>query len=187
MPHDAGRKTNEHGTQRLRISAAERLRIRRPKKTEKTMKCDFKFTYDRYDSTDALPEDERKLILQAQEACKTAYAPYSEFNVGAAALLESGRTVIGSNQESEVFPAGICAERNLLFHHQALTPDDKIVKLAIASDPSQRECYPCGICRQVLVDVEKRQGAPIRVIMSGSGTASAVNSAADLLPFTFEL
>ena len=73
------------------------------------MKCDFKFTYDRYDSTDALPEDERQLILQAQEACKTAYAPYSEFNVGAAALLESGRTVIGSNQESEVFPAGICA------------------------------------------------------------------------------
>lgn len=151
------------------------------------MKRDFKFTYDRFESSETMPEDERQLVALAEEACKTAYAPYSQFKVGAAALLESGRTVIGSNQESEVFPAGTCAERNLLFNHQALTPDDKIIKFAIASDPSERECYPCGICRQVLVDVEKRQGAPIRVIMSGGGTASAVDSAADLLPFIFEL
>ena len=59
--------------------------------------------------------------------------------------------------------------------------------LAIASDPSERECYPCGQCRQVMVDVERRQGAPMRVIMSGGGTATAVDSAALLLPFTFVL
>ena len=117
------------------------------------MRTDFTFRFDRYASLTELPEDEQRLVEQAELACATAHAPYSNFHVGAAALLESGRTVIGSNQESEVYPAGICAERNLLFHHQALSPDDRIVKLAIASDPSARECYPCGICRQVLVDV----------------------------------
>ena len=141
------------------------------------MKTDFTFRFDRYASLTEMPEDEQRLVEQAELACATAHAPYSNFHVGAAALLESGRVVIGSNQESEVYPAGICAERNLLFHHQALSPDDRIVKLAIASDPSQRECYPCGGCRQVILDVERRQGSPIRVIMSGNGTASIVESA----------
>ena len=70
---------------------------------------------------------------------------------------------------------------------QANHADDPIEALAIASDPSERECYPCGQCRQVLVDVERRQGTPLRVIMSGGGTASVVSSATLLLPFTFKL
>ena len=99
-----------------------------------------------------------------------------------------GRRILsGSNIESEVFPAGLCAERSLLFYAQANFADDPIETLAIASDPSDRECYPCGQCRQVMVDVERRQGCPMRVIMSGSGTASAVETAAQLLPFTFIL
>ena len=106
--------------------------------------------------------------------------------VAAAVLSKSGKIYTGVCVDT-CSTLGICAERNLLFHHQALSPDDRIVKLAIASDPSLRECYPCGICRQVLVDVEKRQGRPIRVIMSGAGTATAVDSTKDLLPFTFEL
>jgi cytidine deaminase len=61
------------------------------------------------------------------------------------------------------------------------------VTLAIASDPSERECYPCGRCRQVLVDVERRQKSPIRVIMYGGGSASVVRSTELLLPFTFKL
>ena len=136
-----------------------------------------------------MPEDEQQLVEQAELACSTAPAPYSNFHVGAAALLESGRMVIGSNQESEVYPAGICAERNLLFHHQALSPDDRIVKLAIASDPSQRECYPCGICRQVLSEFCDGDFVVLlaKNIMSGAGTATAVDSTKDLLPFTFEL
>ena len=59
--------------------------------------------------------------------------------------------------------------------------------LAIASDPSERECYPCGACRQVILDVQRRQGVPIRLIMSGNGSASVVESADALLPFTFQL
>ena len=101
--------------------------------------------------------------------------------------LRSGKILYGSNFESEVYPAGLCAERTLMFYAQANYADDPIETLAIASDPSERECYPCGQCRQVMVDVERRQGAPMRVVMSGGGTATAVDSAALLLPFTFVL
>ena len=93
----------------------------------------------------------------------------------------------GSNFESEGFPAGLCAERSLLFYLQANHADDPIETLAIASQPSEKECYPCGQCRQVMLDVERRQGSPIRIIMSGAGTASVVDTAAKLLPFTFKL
>ena len=65
--------------------------------------------------------------------------------------------------------------------------DDPIEALAIASEPSERECYPCGQCRQVLLDAERRQGSPIRIIMSGAGGATVVDSAVRLLPFTFQL
>lgn len=151
------------------------------------MEREMKLAYRHYDSIDLMPADERELVEAAQQACQSAIATYSNFRVGAAARLQSGRIVTGSNIESEVYPAGLCAERTLLYHHQATTPDDKIVALAIASVPSLRECYPCGQCRQVLHDVEKRQGADYRVIMSGGGSASVVERAGDLLPFTFSL
>lgn len=151
------------------------------------MEKTFRFDYTRYDSPAQMPEEDRQLIDQALRATEGAYAPYSHFRVGAAARLRSGRIVRGSNQESEVFPAGICAERSLLFHTLAEHPDDPIEALAIASSPSERECYPCGQCRQVLLDAERRQGSPMRIIMYGGGTATAVDSAELLLPFTFRL
>ncbi len=151
------------------------------------MEKQFRFDYEHYASLDELPEADRRLVEAAQAATTRAHAPYSHFRVGAAARLRSGRILHGSNIESEVFPAGLCAERSLLFYAQANYADDPIETLAIASDPSERECYPCGQCRQVMVDVERRQGAPMRVIMSGNGTASAVATATMLLPFTFIL
>lgn len=131
--------------------------------------------------------EDRELCDMARIACADAYAPYSGFRVGAAARLKSGRIIAGSNQESEVFPAGMCAERTLLFHWQARYSGDPIEAMAIASIPGERECYPCGACRQVLLDSESRQGSPIRVIMCGGESASAVASARDLLPFRFAL
>ncbi len=147
----------------------------------------FRFDYEHYATLDELPEADRRLVEAAQEATTRAHAPYSHFRVGAAARLRSGRILHGSNIESEVFPAGLCAERSLLFYAQANYADDPIETLAIASNPSERECYPCGQCRQVMVDVERRQGAPMRVIMSGNGSASVVATATMLLPFTFIL
>lgn len=147
----------------------------------------LEISYRHYASIDQMPAEEQALVEEAQKALKQAHAPYSKFNVGAAARLRSGRIMHAANFESEVFPAGLCAERSLLFYLQTNFPEDAIEALAIASVPSERECYPCGQCRQVLVDVERRQGSPLRVIMSGGGTASVVEHAADLLPFTFKL
>ena len=151
------------------------------------MKQEHRFTFEHYASLAELSADDRALVEAARQATSHAHADYSNFHVGAAARLESGRIITGSNQESEVFPAGLCAERTLLFHQQSESPNDRIVDFAIASDPDLRECYPCGQCRQVLHDVEKRQGRDFRVIMSGGGTATVVKRASDLLPFLFEL
>lgn len=143
--------------------------------------------YLHYSDPEELSAEDRELVAEAVRATRGAHAPYSKFRVGAAARLRSGRILMGSNFESEVFPAGLCAERSLLFYAEANYADDPIETLAVASDPSERECYPCGQCRQVMVDVERRQGSPMRVIMCGGGTASEVKTAADLLPFTFKL
>ncbi len=151
------------------------------------MEKQYRFDYEHYEALSDLPEADRQLVAKAQRATARAHAPYSNFRVGAAARLRSGKVLCGSNIESEVFPAGLCAERTLLFYAQANCADDPIETLAIASVPSERECYPCGQCRQVMVDVERRQGSPIRVIMSGGGTASVLPCAASLLPFTFIL
>jgi cytidine deaminase len=143
--------------------------------------------YERYPSIDDLSAEDIELVREAEEATKSANARYSNFHVGAAVRLQSGRRLHASNFESEVYPAGLCAERSLLFYIEANFGDDPVVALAIASDPSERECYPCGQCRQVIVDVERRQKSPIRVIMTGAGSATVVDSAEKLLPFTFKL
>ena len=82
-------------------------------------KQEFTFDYAHYAPLDALPESDRELTARAADACGTAYAPYSGFRVGAAALLEDGTILTASNQESEVFPSGMCAERSLLYYLQA--------------------------------------------------------------------
>jgi cytidine deaminase len=151
------------------------------------MKKEHRFDFESYEGLAGMAEADRELTLRAREACAGSFSPYSGFKVGAAARLRSGAVVTASNQESEVFPEGMCAERILLWEWQAHHADDPIEALAIASVPDERECYPCGGCRQVLLDVERRQGSPIRVIMSSGTTASVVGTAQDLLPFGFTL
>lgn len=144
-------------------------------------------TYHHFDSLESLPKAEKELIEAARRATEKAFAPYSEFRVGAAALLRSGEVVSAANCESEVYPSGMCAERVLLYHLQINHADDPIVAFAIASVPAERECYPCGSCRQTLLDAQKRQQSPIRIIMSSQDSATVVDSAEELLPFSFKL
>ena len=151
------------------------------------MEKKLEINFHHYASMAQMPAEERALVEEAQKALKQAHAPYSNFHVGAAARLRSGKILSAANFESEVYPAGLCAERSLLFYLQTNFPDDVVEALAIASEPSERECYPCGQCRQVIVDVERRQKTPIRVIMTGAGSATVVDSAEKLLPFTFKL
>ena len=143
-------------------------------------------SYEHY-TLDTLPTSDSELVKAAFEATTQAYAPFSGFKVGAAARLRSGEIITAANCESEVFPSGLCAERSLLYHYATNHADNPIEAMAIASNPSERECYPCGACRQVMLDTENRQQSPIRIVMAGGGTATVVNSAKDLLPFTFKL
>ena len=144
-------------------------------------------TYHHFDSLESLPKADKELIEAARKATEKAFAPYSEFRVGAAALLRSGEVVSAANCESEVYPSGMCAERVLLYHLQINHANDPIVAFAIASVPVERECYPCGSCRQTLLDAQKRQQSPIRIIMSSQESATVVDSAEELLPFSFKL
>jgi cytidine deaminase len=142
-------------------------------------------------NSNELQDPDRRLVELARQACRTAWAPYSGFRVGAAARLDDETTLAASNQESAVFPEGMCAERILLYWLQANYAGWKIVAVALAAErdgkPVEREVYPCGGCAQVFADTEKRQGAPIRILMCGAETCTIVDSAKSLIPYTFEL
>jgi cytidine deaminase len=151
----------------------------------------FEFEYDLLDHIGLLGKEDQELLEAAKNATKTAYAPYSNFNVGAAARLSSGQIVIGSNQESTSFPVGICAERTLLNSVGSQFPALSITTMAISYQPegkdSNEPISPCGMCRQSLLDYENRYGAPIKIILSGmKGNVMIIKSASNLLPFGFD-
>ena len=118
-----------------------------------------------------------------------AYAPYSNFYVGAALRLANGIIVTGANQENAAFPSGLCAERTALFAAQANYPDQPVSTLAIvarnANGLLDEPVSPCGACRQVILGVEDRYKQPIRVLLYGKKGVYSLQSAKDLLPFSF--
>jgi cytidine deaminase len=138
---------------------------------------------------DELDEADKVLVKAAREASSGAYAPFSGFSVGAAVLLANGEIITGNNQENTAFPSGLCAERVAVFFANARYPDVPIVAVAIASSvagkPSEKCVYPCGACRQVLLQSELRFGNKMRVLMAGAGEIHATDSAGDLLPLSF--
>ena len=93
-----------------------------------------------------------KLIQMAIDNQKNSYAPYSKFNVSAAALMGSGKVYLGVNVETAAYPAGVCAERNAIFH-AIQEGERKLVAVAIVGGPNYTitdYCAPCGVCRQVM-------------------------------------
>ena len=137
-----------------------------------------------------LDEEERQLIDAARQATRHSYAPYSHFAVGAAALLANGTIITGTNQENASSPAGICAERTAVFHANSRYPHQAIKTIAIAAatekDFTEYPTPPCGICRQVMLETEKRYAHPIRLLLYGKQYIYVVNSIADLLPLSFD-
>ena len=126
----------------------------------------------------------------ARKATANAYAPYSNFRVGAAIRLGNGQIISGSNQENASFPAGICAERVVLSAASAGFPGIPVTDLALTyvneSGHSTHPISPCGICRQTLLEYEQRFNQSIRLILGGiSGEIYIVNRATELLPFAF--
>jgi len=138
-----------------------------------------------------LSDEDQLLLKKAKEARLTAHAPYSQFTVGAAALLEDGKVVLGSNQENRSYPSGLCAERVCLFHAQAYYPDSIITKLAVVAFPAQSEhadpAHPCGGCRQVMVEVQQRQKRDFKLLLLyPNDEVLVLEKATDLMPFPFE-
>lgn len=132
-----------------------------------------------------ISETYRQLIDEAYKVAENAYAPYSSFRVGAAALLDSGRIDGASNQENIAYPSGMCAERVLINYLTSNFKDDKIKMLAVVSPDAKELVTPCGACRQVMAEVIKRQGFDFEVLVIDSGTLYSIN-AGDLLPFAFD-
>ena len=139
-----------------------------------------------------LSAEERKLTESALEATRRSYAPYSNFHVGAAVLLEDGTIVTGTNQENVAYPSGLCAERTALFYANSQYPEVAVKALAIAGcskheGMNRTPISPCGACRQVMVETEKRFDKPMKVLLCGSEEVYVAESAASLLPLSFEL
>lgn len=148
-------------------------------------------SYDEYDSIDDLPSIDGRLLSDAMAATVGAYAPYSGFHVGAALLLGDGTIVRGSNQENVAYPSGLCAERTAIFAASAQRPEMRsYIALAIVGrnlDGEYCEASPCGACRQVLVEYERNQGHPMRVLCYlANGRVRVFEKASDLLPFSFD-
>ncbi|MBZ4041719.1 cytidine deaminase [Flavobacterium hibisci] len=144
-----------------------------------------------FDTLQELPNDVRNLMSQAIEIRKKAYAPYSQFKVGAALLLDNGKIILGSNQENAAYPSGLCAERVAIFHAGSIYPEAKILKMAItaASDLNQTHAPipPCGSCRQSIAEYEIKQDTPIEIYFMGEiGVIYQSASLKNLLPFMFD-
>ena len=148
------------------------------------------FSYQVFASLDALSIHDQALFIKAQEALALAHAPYSKFNVGAAAILENGEIIKGSNQENASYPIGICAERVLLSTASTLQSKVPIITMAITYHNERGgnniPIAPCGMCRQAIAEYESIVNKPMRIILGGAtGEIYVIEKAADLLPFGF--
>lgn len=138
-----------------------------------------------YSNPDDLPEQDKMLLLSARDAGHNAYAPYSGFRVGAAALLENGEIIKGNNQENAAYPSGLCAERVALFYASANFPSVGVKALAI-SNVNNKDTKPCGACRQVIAEYEDLSGMPIRIILDGGNSITVFEGIDNLLPLRFK-
>jgi cytidine deaminase len=144
-----------------------------------------------YSGLDELPTKVSELFKKAQEAREKAYAPYSNFTVGAAILLDNGEVITGSNQENASFPSGLCAERTAIYYAGAQFPLNKIKIMAIVAGSKNHKTTtpipPCGACRQAVAEYEIKQDQPIEIYFMGEeGEVVKSNSLKNLLPLTFD-
>jgi cytidine deaminase len=156
------------------------------------MKQEYKFGFEVFDDISELTSQDAALLEEARKTTQKAYAPYSNFLVGAVAICNNGQKVYGSNQENASYPVGICAERVLLSSASMIQTDEPIKTMAISYNnlstkgESNKPISPCGMCRQYLTEYEERTKQPIRMILSGmEGKVMIIESASQLLPFSF--
>lgn len=144
-----------------------------------------------YDDIEELPEDVQNLMKAASDARENAYAPYSNFKVGAAILLDNKKIITGNNQENAAYPSGLCAERVAIFHAASQYPEAKILKLALTAKSENQilriPTPPCGACRQTIAEYETKQEHPVTIFFMGEkGKIVQVDSIKALLPLIFD-
>ena len=115
----------------------------------------------------------------AREASRNAYAPYSNFRVGAAILTEGGGIHAGCNVENASYGLAICAERNAAAAMALANPADREIRLVAVFSPDASPCFPCGACRQVL----REFGCKEVVVEEAAGLSRYPFE--DILPYSF--
>ncbi len=144
-----------------------------------------------FENLEELPNDVQSLMQAAKEARLNAYAPYSNFYVGVAILMDNGEIITGSNQENASYPSGLCAERTAIFYAGAKFPKAKMIRMAIIAGSNHNKTTepipPCGACRQSIAEYEVKQDAPIEIFFMGEvGKVVKSKSLANLLPLMFD-
>ena len=138
-----------------------------------------------FETISDLPSSIQTLMNKAHEARENAYAPYSQFKVGAALQLDSGEIILGNNQENAAYPSGLCAERVAIFHASATHPNAIITSMAISARSLKNKVTspvaPCGACRQVMVELAQRA----MVWMDRGENPPLGEPCTELLPYCF--
>ena len=147
-------------------------------------------SYTEFAEINDLEERDKELAKAAIGAMSGAYSPYSHFNVGAAVRLSSGQIITGANQENAAYPSGLCAERTAMFHASAAYPAESMVAIAIAGGQNGKICdspaTPCGSCRQVMAEYQKKGGCNMEVLMIGAEKIWKFEKVDDILPLIFD-
>lgn len=121
----------------------------------------------------------QELIKQALKARANSYSPYSNYKVGAALLTKSGKVFLGTNVENCGYSPCNCAERSAFF--SAISNGEReFTKIAIVGS-SNDIAYPCGVCRQVIVELAPN----IEIICAKDENTFVVTSISELLPNAF--
>ena len=121
----------------------------------------------------------QKLYETAKDAAKNAFAPFSNFHVGAALLASDGRIFTGCNVENSSYGATICAERTALVKAVSEGRRDFIAIAVVSQDG---EAWPCGICRHFLYEF-----SPEMLVITGNDEHLDVVKLNELLPHGFRL
>jgi cytidine deaminase len=124
-------------------------------------------------------DDKARLLQAARDALKRAYAPYSNFRVGAAVLTEKGSLFTGCNVENASYGLTVCAERAAIVSAVAQEGAMRIKAIAVVND-SRSDCPPCGACRQVIFEF----GPDAIVIFQSHGGVEEMHIS-ELLPESF--
>ena len=124
--------------------------------------------------------DEAGLLHRARDLRRRAYAPYSNFRVGAALLSASGTVYDGVNVENASYGLTMCAERVAIGAMTAAGDEGPVLAVAVVGDGDE-PCTPCGACRQVLFEF----GPEALLLASGDGGRPLRTTVAEILPHAF--